>query len=304
MDPHMTENLKILRAGGDAAWLWTCSIFWSFRGGTDGIVPARHVPQLSDRKQPIRLAGVLVREDLWHEPGHGCDRCPQPLPGNYVIHDYPYHQGSVNGARAVREAKGAGGAFGNHQRWHTARGVTDPDCKHCVASIAGGSHMRSDMRSDTDEVCDPSTDSGANRISDRTSESHPEGQDHEPLPFPKEISPRVVRPPTGASRISDRSPGHGKKTRQRYDYGDDQDFHRFWTTFPARHGKPAAYKAWLAAMKRGADPEAVIKAAERYRDDPGRDPNHTKYPQGWLNDERYNDNPAATSRPDDGCWDE
>lgn len=285
MDPLMTENPKISQAGGDAAWLWTCSIFWSFRNSTDGVVPASRLPQLSDRKQPRRLAAVLVRERLWHEPGHSCGRCPQPMPGNYVIHDYPYHQGSVNGERAVREAKGEGGAFGNHQRWHAGRGITDPDCRHCIAPIAGESHMRSD----SDGICDPSTDADANRTTDRTSESHPNGQDHETMPSSLEITPPIVPPTTEANRISDHPTRHGKKPRQRYDYGDDQDFHRFWSTFPVKSGKPAAYKAWLAALDRGAKPDAIIEAAERYRDDPRRDPNHTKYPQGWLNDERYND---------------
>jgi hypothetical protein len=68
MDALMTENEKIARAGGDAAWLWTCSIFWSFRNHTNGTIPAKYLPQLSDRKQPRRL-WILVQEKLWHEPG-------------------------------------------------------------------------------------------------------------------------------------------------------------------------------------------------------------------------------------------
>jgi hypothetical protein len=66
--------------------------------------------------------------------------------------------------------------------------------------------------------------------------------------------------------------------------------------FPVKSGKPAAFKAWLAAKARGADPEHIIARAKAYRDDPNRDPNHTKYPQGWLNDERYNDAPPEPNR--------
>ena len=79
--------------------------------------------------------------------------------------------------------------------------------------------------------------------------------------------------------------------RQAYDYASDLEFLRFWDAFPQKSGKPAAFKAWLAALARGADPEVIIAAAAAYRDDPARNPGKTKYPQGWLNDERYNDQP-------------
>ena len=309
VDPLMPENAKILRAGGDAAWLWTCAIAYSFRQHLDGLLPMAAVTTLSDRKQPRRLAQVLVRERLWHEPGHDCPRCPQPLPGNYVIHDYLHHQGSTNGAKAVSDAKGRGGAFGNHQRWHASRGVSDPGCQFCIASsIAGGSHMRSDERSVSDGICDPPSDADANRTTDRISDGSDAPQNPAGSPFLLGGDPPPISPPTAeASRISDRPSGHVRTRRQAYDYGDDQDFHRFWATFPAKSGKPAAYKAWLAALARGAKAEDIIAAAGRYAGDPARDPSHTKYPQGWLNDERYNDAPVAdgnrsAGRDDDDFW--
>jgi hypothetical protein len=89
-------------------------------------------------------------------------------------------------------------------------------------------------------------------------------------------------PPAGGRRIG----------RQNYDYDSDPVFAHFWSVFPKKKGKPAAYAAWLKAMARGADPNVIIKAAECYRDDPTRKPDTTKYPQGWLNDERYGDEPA------------
>ena len=104
------------------------------------------------------------------------------------------------------------------------------------------------------------------------------------------------------------SPPHGGKRvgRQSYGYDNDPVFGHFWSVFPKKKGKPAAYAAWEKAMARGADPNVIIKAAERYRDDPSRDPDKTKYPQGWLSDERYADEadapaprPAYSSSP----WD-
>ena len=93
-------------------------------------------------------------------------------------------------------------------------------------------------------------------------------------------------------------PAGGKRTgRQNYDYDSDPVFGHFWSVFPKKKGKPAAYAAWQNALRRGADPNVIIKEAERYRDDTSRDPGRTKYPQGWLNDERYADEDDA---PGDG----
>lgn len=77
----------------------------------------------------------------------------------------------------------------------------------------------------------------------------------------------------------------------------DPLFDKFWSVYPRKGGKGAARRQWAAALRRGMDAEAIIAAAERYRDDPKRDPRFTKYPQGWLNDERYNDEPASAAKP-------
>ena len=91
-------------------------------------------------------------------------------------------------------------------------------------------------------------------------------------------------------------PAGGKRSgRQNYDHDSDPVFSHFWSVFPKKKGKPAAYAAWQKAIGRGADPNVIIKGAECYRDDPSRVPDKTKYPQGWLNDERYGDEPDSES---------
>lgn len=103
-------------------------------------------------------------------------------------------------------------------------------------------------------------------------------------------------------------PGGGKRGgRQNYGYDDDPVFGHFWSVFPKKKGKPAAFAAWQKALARGADPAAIIKAAEQYSSDPSRNAEHTKYPQGWLNDERYNDyaeadDPGPGSADDEDFW--
>ena len=97
-------------------------------------------------------------------------------------------------------------------------------------------------------------------------------------------------------------PESPKSARQRaYAYDSDPRFIEFWDAYPVKSGKPNAFKAWQAALARGATADAIIDAARRYRDDPNRNPQMTKYPQGWLNDERYND--QRERRASGGWWD-
>ena len=288
------EHPKIEAVGGDAGWLWFCLLGYCKRQKSDGIFPAAKVPKISDRRQPMRLLARLVDEELAHEPGHDCKECVQPLPGYYVLHDWLYWQGSAAQESAGREAKEHGGSYGNHRRWHSGRGMADPACEYCAASLmrsdersVNGSHKRSDMGSDDRSDTDPSTDRYPNRISD----------DSDELPL---LPPQT--PPTTRVDINPPTPQAEPKRRTRrhaYDYASDLDFIRFWEVFPQKSGKPAAFKAWLAALARGADPEHVIAAAMAYRDDPRRNPDKTKYPQGWLNDERYNDAPPERNRARD-----
>lgn len=68
----------------------------------------------------------------------------------------------------------------------------------------------------------------------------------------------------------------------------DPDWVEFYAAYPLKKSKEAARKAWARAIKR-VDPSVIIAAAQRYRDDPGRDPAYTKHPATWLNG---------------GCWDD
>jgi hypothetical protein len=282
----MPEHPKVVEAGGDAGWLHVCALAYCSRQQTDGVISQKKALTVSDRRRPAQLIKVLLEQDLWHGSGHECKRCPQPLPGSYVIHDFTEELGSTRERAGVREAKGLGGAYGNHLRWHAARDLSDPGCEFCVAL---GSVDRSDQGSDTDRICDPSTDrisdAGTDRISDPERSGEPDSPPKDKPPLPPLVTEMI--------KVSENGAAPPRTKRQAYDYADDLDFLRFWDAFPGKSGKPAAYRAWLAALKRGADPEVIITAAGRYRNDPSRNPDKTKYPQGWLNDERYNDTPSS-----------
>jgi hypothetical protein len=65
-------------------------------------------------------------------------------------------------------------------------------------------------------------------------------------------------------------------------------FAAFWDAYPVKRDKPKALKAFERAARR-APAERIVAGARRYRDDPNRDPTKTKYPEGWLNGDRWDD---------------
>lgn len=72
-------------------------------------------------------------------------------------------------------------------------------------------------------------------------------------------------------------------------------FERAWKAYPkeGRRAKPTALRRWKAAITKQ-DPERIIAAIQIYAEDPNRDPGHTKWMQGWLSEERWNDPPLPS----------
>jgi len=97
----------------------------------------------------------------------------------------------------------------------------------------------------------------------------------DPLPLP--LSPDPLSPAA--------NPSPPRRSRA------DLEFDRFWAAYPRREAKGAARKAWDKAIKR-ATPDRIVAGAERYRDQPGREPQYTAHPATWLNADRWTDEPA------------
>jgi len=79
----------------------------------------------------------------------------------------------------------------------------------------------------------------------------------------------------------------------------DEHFEGFWSAYPRRIGKAAARRAWEKAMK-VTTPE-VIGAALRAAEWP-EDPQYIPHPATWLNQGRWDDQPAPVilkERPED-----
>lgn len=74
-------------------------------------------------------------------------------------------------------------------------------------------------------------------------------------------------------------------------------FDEFWEAYDKKVGRKAAEAKWSSAIKKGADPDVLIKAAGRYVDGiraKGDHPRYTKNPATWLNGEHWEDEPMST----------
>ena len=108
----------------------------------------------------------------------------------------------------------------------------------------------------------------------------------------------VPTPGSVSAKVASFSPRACGTSQREADVSGDQDnpeFTEFWNVYPRKVGKPRARKSWRAAMRKRHDPALIIKAAQRYRDDPSRKDEFTAHPSTWLNDERYNDEPGTAT---------
>lgn len=106
LDDQFPDHPKVVAAGGDAAWLHVCGCCYAAKHETNGKVPKNIVPRLSDRKNPMKLAGALVDAGLWHDLGD-----------EYEIHDFLEYNPSKAELDSKRKAKAMAGAMGAAKRW-------------------------------------------------------------------------------------------------------------------------------------------------------------------------------------------
>jgi hypothetical protein len=72
-------------------------------------------------------------------------------------------------------------------------------------------------------------------------------------------------------------------------------FDEFWNSYPRKIDKAKAFRAFKSAMKR-AKFEEILAGVIAYRNDPMRNPDYTKYPATWLNNDSWEN--AATPSAD------
>ena len=75
-------------------------------------------------------------------------------------------------------------------------------------------------------------------------------------------------------------------------------FGAFWINYPRKRNREEAKLAWIAAIRRGIDPQHMVDGAQRYaRERAGEDSQFTKYPATWLNKGCYDDEPDPQPEP-------
>ena len=79
--------------------------------------------------------------------------------------------------------------------------------------------------------------------------------------------------------------------KEKHSKSDDL-FAEFWNAYPRKLDKAKAFRAFRSALKR-AKFEDILAGVIAYRNDPKRDPDYTKYPATWLNNDAW-ENAATT----------
>jgi hypothetical protein len=83
-----------------------------------------------------------------------------------------------------------------------------------------------------------------------------------------------------------------KKTTVENTGSIQEKFDQFWSIYPKKADKGLARRSFEKALN-VTTIEVIIAGAERYRDDPNRDPEWTKNPSTWLNAESWDNEPEA-----------
>lgn len=124
LDDKLHDHRKSYKAGTAAMGLWVLANSWCCDNWkTDGFIPIRVLHRFGDSEYDIEEhADRLVRAGLWFK----CEVDDEP---GYRFHDWEH-------MRPTSEKDALGGTWGNHNRWHVQRDITNPDCEHCNPAIS------------------------------------------------------------------------------------------------------------------------------------------------------------------------
>jgi hypothetical protein len=99
-----------------------------------------------------------------------------------------------------------------------------------------------------------------------------------------------------------------KKTKEKKTSKDNTGqfaelFEQFWKTYPKKDDKPLAKRSFEKALNR-ATIDVIVAGAERYRDDPNRDPAYTKNASTWLNADAWENGPLPAPKAKRANWED
>lgn len=97
------KMLDVLDASSTATLMHLASILYCAQHLTDGhLSPGIARRKVGASRDDDRL---LIDAGLWHEPGHGCDACPDPEPGKVYIHNFLEHNRTAAKTKRVSERR-------------------------------------------------------------------------------------------------------------------------------------------------------------------------------------------------------
>lgn len=106
-------------------------------------------------------------------------------------------------------------------------------------------------------------------------------------------------PMAGFPMTDNPTPKNNKlKEEQVKNIKEQELFDEFWNAYPKKLDKAKAFRAFRSALKR-ATFEDIMAGVIAYRNDPKRNPDFTKYPATWLNNDSW-ENAAVV--PEVGAW--
>ncbi|MFE7237239.1 hypothetical protein [Streptomyces sp. NPDC057580] len=146
----LPDHPKVIEAGGEAGWLYICGLAYASRQLTDGVLPRRLVPRLTDGSKPEASASALVRVGLWHDGEHDCPNCPQAGPDTYVIHDYLEHQRSSAEVADLRAKRAAAGQRGGKRSGESRRASSEAEANREASASAKAKQAGSKTEPETE----------------------------------------------------------------------------------------------------------------------------------------------------------
>lgn len=158
-----------------AGWAYVVSLCYCGQNLTDGSFPIGPL---------LRLAGVdgqvakmLIVAGLWHETGHGCDRCPQPIAGMAIVHDYLVHQRSADEAKALRDVRRDAGRKGAASRW-SSNGDGKSHSKSHASAMANGQQTDGNSMAEVEEEVEEEKEQKKTSSSSSKAEPHRDDVEH------------------------------------------------------------------------------------------------------------------------------
>lgn len=194
-----------------------------------------------------------------------------------------------------------GGKFGRSNVYRIVEKAAELRSSHGIDSRKSAVLKAAELRSNRPQNCGTNSSIELKEINSGSKDPLSVGERKSALRAdPKKSEPEEINLHR-ADLFNDTGERHTRTSAGTNGAAGDELFAEFWNAYPKREAKGAARKGWQAAIKSGADPEAIVAGARRYRAerdlvaDPAERHRFTKLPATWLRAECWADEPAPTS---------